>query len=202
MEEIKEVDLRNLKTMGGIGAILLLIFPLVGFILILIAVKQLSDEIKREDIFRDFLICTIISSLAFIIVIFVIFFSTWVGFMFWNISPSPSMPQPHPPYPPTPQFAPEKPDIFFYLFLGVIFLLSWGINSVASYFAQRGFLSLADITGERNFSLAGRLIFLGALLYIIILVGWVVYLVGIIFAITSFFSLPDRIPLKGEEGYA
>jgi uncharacterized membrane protein len=201
MEEIKEVDLRNLKTMGGIGAILLLIFPLVGFILILIAVKQLSDEIKREDIFRDFLICTIISSLAFVIVIFVIFFSTWVGFMFWNISPSPSMPQPHPPYPPTTQFAPEKPDIFFYLFLGVIFLLSWAINSVASYFAQRGFLSLADITGERNFSLAGRLIFLGALLYII-LVGWVAYLVGIILAITSFFSLPDRIPLKGEEGYA
>jgi uncharacterized membrane protein len=39
------------------------------------------------------------------------------------------------------------------------------------------------------------------LLYII-LVGWVAYLVGIILAITSFFSLPDRIPLKGEEGYA
>jgi len=200
MEEIKEVDLRNLKTMGGIGAILLLIFPLVGFILILIAVKQLSDEIKREDIFRDFLICTIISSLALIIVIFVIFFSTWLSLDVWIGSPSPSMPSPHPPYPPTPQFPPEKPDIFFYLFFGVIFLLSWAINSVASYFAQRGFLSLADITGERNFSLSGRLIFLGALLYII-LVGWVVYLVGIIFAIISFFSLPDRIPLKGEEGY-
>jgi uncharacterized membrane protein len=200
MEEIKEVDVRNLKTMGGIGAILLLIFPLVGFILILIAVKQLSDEIKREDIFRDFLICTIISSLALIIVIFVIFFSTWLSLIVWFSSPSPSMPQPHPPYPPTTQFAPEEPVIFF-LFFGVIFLLSWAINSVASYFAQRGFLSLADITGERNFSLSGRLIFLGALLYII-LVGWVVYLVGIIFAIISFFSLPDRIPLKGEEGYA
>jgi uncharacterized membrane protein len=200
MEEAKEVDLRNLKIMGGIGAILLLIFPVVGFILILIAVKQLSDEIKREDIFRDFLICTIISSLAFIIVIFVIFFSTWLSLNVWISSPSPSMPSPHPPYPPTPQFPPEKPDIFFFLFLGVIFLLSWAINSVASYFAQRGFLSLADITGERNFSLSGRLIFLGALLYII-LVGWVAYLVGIILAITSFFSLPDRIPLKGEEGY-
>jgi uncharacterized membrane protein len=200
MEEAKEVDLRNLKIMGGIGAILLLIFPVVGFILILIAVKQLSDEIKREDIFRDFLICTIISSLALIIVIFVIFFSTWLSLNVWISSPSPSMPSPHPPYPPTPQFPPEKPDIFFFLFLGVIFLLSWAINGVASYFAQRGFLSLADITGERNFSLSGRLIFLGALLYII-LVGWVVYLVGIIFAIISFFSLPDRIPLKGEEGY-
>jgi len=200
MEEAKEVDLRNLKIMGGIGTILLLIFPVVGFILILIAVKQLSDEIKREDIFRDFLICTIISSLALIIVIFVIFFSTWLSLNVWISSPSPSMPSPHPPYPPTPQFPPEKPDIFFFLFLGVIFLLSWAINGVASYFAQRGFLSLADITGERNFSLSGRLIFLGALLYII-LVGWVVYLVGIIFAIISFFSLPDRIPLKGEEGY-
>lgn len=197
MEEAKEVDLRNLKIMGGIGTILLLIFPVVGFILILIAVKQLSDEIKREDIFRDFLICTIISSLALIIVIFVIFFSTWLSLNVWISSPSPSMPSPHPPYPPTPQFPPEKPDIFFFLFLGVIFLLSWAINGVASYFAQRGFLSLADITGERNFSLSGRLIFLGALLYII-LVGWVVYLVGIIFAIISFFSLPDRIPLKGE----
>jgi uncharacterized membrane protein len=200
MEEIKEVDLRNLKTMGGIGAILLLIFPLVGFILILIAVRQLSDDIKREDIFRDFLICTIISSLALILGVFVIFFSTWVGFMVWISSPSPSMPQPPTTYPPTPKFAPEEPGIFF-LFFAVIFLLSWAINSVASYFAQRGFLSLADITGERNFSLSGRLLFLGALLYII-LVGFVVYLVGIIFAIISFFSLPDRIPLRGEEGYA
>jgi uncharacterized membrane protein len=200
MEEIKEVDLRNLKTMGGIGAILLLIFPLVGFILILIAVKQLSDDIKREDIFRDFLICTIISSLALILGVFVIFFSTWVGFIVWISSPSPSTPQPPTTYPPTPKFAPEEPGIFF-LFFAVIFLLSWAINSVASYYAQRGFLSLADITGERNFSLSGRLLFLGALLYII-LVGFVVYLVGIIFAIISFFSLPDRIPLRGEEGYA
>ena len=123
--------------MGGIGAILLLIFPLVGFILILIAVEQLSDEIKREDIFRDFLICTIISSLAFIIVIFVIFFSPWVGFMFWNISPSPSMPQPHPPYPPTPQFPPEKPDIFFYLFFGVIFSFILGYQQCRLLFRPK-----------------------------------------------------------------
>ncbi|MGB9878227.1 MAG: DUF996 domain-containing protein [bacterium] len=210
--------------MGGIGAILLLIFPLVGFILILIAVKQLADAIKREDIFRDFLLCVIFSSVSFV-VIFVMFF-IWVCFIIstsppstlqplstfpptTSISPvesqifspySPSTPQPPSTFPPTPTSPPEEELIFFLFFL-IVYPVFWAVNSVASYFAQKGFLALANITGEQNFSTAGKLIFLGALLYIVFL-GWVVYLVGIIFAIISFFSLPDIIHLKGKEGYA
>lgn len=186
--------------MGGIGAILLLLFPLVGFILILIAVKQLASAINRDDIFQNFLLCAIISSVSFVVIPFVMFF-IWGYFIGLAISTSsPSRLQPPSAFPPTLSSPPVEPLIFFLFFL-IVYLAFWAVNSVASYFAQKGFLALANITGEQNFSTAGKLIFLGALLYIVFL-GWVVYLVGIIFAIISFFSLPDTIPLRGKEGYA
>lgn len=44
--------------------------------MVFIPVKQLSDDIKRKDTSRDFLMCTLISSLSIILALFMISLST------------------------------------------------------------------------------------------------------------------------------
>ena len=58
-------DFKNAKMFGGIGSILMLvgffipsiglIVTLVGAILVIIAVKQISEELKDDDIFKNYL---------------------------------------------------------------------------------------------------------------------------------------------------
>ncbi|MBC7327316.1 DUF996 domain-containing protein [bacterium] len=178
MEEAKEIDVRSAKLLGGIGSIFLILYPIVGYILLLISAKKFSDLFERPSIFKDFLIATIISAVAAVLVP-IIFFPIYLS---------------------VPYYSPMESNTNF-LFPVLFFLLCiliWVINIVASYFARRGLLSLSEETNRRDFATAGNLIFYGALATIV-LVGIIVYLIGAIYAIIAFFSLPDRLPRESTE---
>jgi uncharacterized membrane protein len=86
------VELSNIKTIGKVGALLTLlggfipfigpIIGIVGFVLVLIAVKSISELVKDKDIFKNYLIDFILSiiSIVMILVIMLIGFINVGGF--------------------------------------------------------------------------------------------------------------------------
>jgi uncharacterized membrane protein len=93
METQKEnyrVSLKEVKFLGGIGSIFIvlsltpivgLFLDLIGLILILIALKKLSNVTKNEKIFRDYLIASLLRVIGNIIgvVIFGVSIFRWVS---------------------------------------------------------------------------------------------------------------------------
>ncbi|MBC7330697.1 DUF996 domain-containing protein [bacterium] len=178
MKAKREIDLRDIKLLGGIGSIFLLFFPLVGLVLILIALKKFTEETKRETIFRDFLVATAIA-LAYMFAVFLF----WLLFLLIH---SVSGTQP-----------PEQPAIA--IFFLIIFFLAWIVGTISASYARRSFEALAQVSGESLFSSAGKLFLIGAIL-LIILVGSVLIFIGEIYSIVAFFTLPDKLEI--EEGGA
>ena len=85
-------EFRNVKTIGKVGSLLALLggfipfigpfIGLVGFVLVLIAVKSISELVKDKEIFRNYLIDFILSiiSIVMILVIMLIGFINVGGF--------------------------------------------------------------------------------------------------------------------------
>lgn len=176
----REVDIRNAKLMGGIGAILELvggvipylgwILPFAGLVLVLLALKKISDETGKPTIFKDFLISFIFMAIGNIL------FALMGGITYF-ISFSKGF----------------KP-----IHLGVAlfaFLLSWVVILIGAYFLRLSFNTTAEATGIGTFETAANLIFYGAVLLIIIIGGFVL-LAGRIVEIVAFFSLPDRLEVS------
>jgi uncharacterized membrane protein len=176
----REVDIRSAKMMGGIGVILELVggfipylrwvLPLAGLVLVLLALKRISDETGKPTIFKDFLI-----SVIFMVIIPSILFSvmgrtTQLG----SISKG-----------------------FKTIHLGALFafLLFWVVMLIGAYFLRMSYNTTAEATGVGTFETAASLIFYGAVL-MIILIGGFVLLAGRIVEIVAFFSLPDILEVS------
>jgi uncharacterized membrane protein len=169
----KEIDLWDIKLLGGIGSIFLLFFPLAGLVLILIALKKFAEETKKEAIFRDFLVATAIA-LAYMFAVFLF----WLLFLFIHSGGSL-----------------QGPEIaIFSLF---ILFLTWIAGTISASYARKSFEALAQVSGESLFSSAGKLFSLGAIL-LIILVGSILIFIGEVYSIVAFFTLPDKLAI--EEG--
>ena len=180
----REVDIRNAKLMGGIGAILELVggfipylrwvLPLAGLVLVLLALKKISDETGKPTIFKDFLVSVIFMAIGNIL------FSAMLamGLITFLSSLGKGANIPH--------FG----SVFF-----ASLLLCWVFLIIGAYFLLTSFNSLAEATGEGTFKTAAILIFFGAILSIII-IGYVVSFVGEIIEVAAFFSLPDRLEVS------
>lgn len=80
------MSLKEARTYGSIGAILSLLGGLIprvgllvtitGMIMILFAVKEISNEFKREDIFRSYLVALILRLGAFVVLIIAVLFGS------------------------------------------------------------------------------------------------------------------------------
>ncbi len=172
------MEIKDAKLMGGIGSILALlsfipkagwIISLVGFILVIIAIKKITDATNRDDVFNDYLKGAIINIVGSIIISL-----AGGGLAIMAIVRRPGG-------------VPIVP-------IGVIvaFVIAWVVMIVGTYFMKKGLVGLSEVTGEKNFATAGNLFFWGAVLLIIV-IGGIVSLVGYIFQIIAFFSLPDTI---------
>jgi len=169
------MEIKDAKLMGGIGSILALlsfipkagwIISLVGFILVIIAIKKITDATNRDDVFNDYLKGAIINIVGSIIISLAGGGLAIMAIMRRHGGVA----------------------------IGVIvaFVIAWVVMIVGTYFMKKGLVGLSEVTGEKNFATAGNLFFWGAVL-LIIAVGGIVSLVGYIFQIIAFFSLPDTI---------
>ena len=169
------MEIKDAKLMGGIGSILALlsfipkagwIISLVGFILVIVAIKKITDATNRDDVFNDYLKGAIINIVGSIIISLAGGGLAIMAIMRRHGGVA----------------------------IGVIvaFVIAWVVMIVGTYFMKKGLVGLSEVTGEKNFATAGNLFFWGAVL-LIIAVGGIVSLVGYIFQIIAFFSLPDTI---------
>jgi uncharacterized membrane protein len=174
MMERKEIDLREIKLLGGIGSVCMLAMPVAGFVLLLVALKKLADATGKEKIFKDFFVATVIS--------LVFLFSLYIGWMAFSFVFIPTPPH-------------HTGGLRFAFFFPIFWVLAWIAGILFAVYARRSLDSLAKITGEKMFNTATLLIFIGAILTII-LVGLIVLFIGLIYLIIAFFSLPDKLELE------
>ena len=161
--------LGDAKTLGGVGAILLLIpgISIVGYILILIATKYVSDELGDKSIFDNMLYAVIAGIVGVAAAAFIIF--TGAAFSAVTFTAS--------------------------AIAGVIvgLAIAWVFLIVSSIFIRRSYNVMATKLNVGNFKTAGTLYFIGAILTII-LVGFIILFVAAIIQIIAFFGIPDSVP--------
>jgi uncharacterized membrane protein len=155
------------KTLGGIGAILLLIpgISIIGYILILFAAKYISDDLGDESIFNNMLYAVITGIIGVAVGAGVLY----TGAIFSIFTRGAST------------------------ILGVIggLLVIWIFLIISSIFIRRAFNTMATRLNVNAFKTAGTLYFFGAILTII-LVGFILLLVAYIFQIVAFFSIHEE----------
>ena len=161
--------LGDAKTLGGVGSILLLIpvANIIGYILILIAAKYVSDELGDRSVFDNMLYAVITGIIGAAAAAFIII--TGEAFSAFTFSAS--------------------------AIAGVVvgLAIAWIALIVSSIFIRRAYDVMAARMNVSTFRTAGTLYFVGAILTII-LVGFIILFVAAIVQIIAFFAIPDSVP--------
>lgn len=153
-------SLSTAKNLGGVGGILALIpgISLVGWILILVSLKEISDVTRDESIFNDALIGAITAVVGAVILVTLPFIFA-LGFF----------------------------TLGFFGFLAVIEV----ILVVSSLFLKRAYDKVAQQLKVGSFATAGLLYLIGAAT-LIVLVGFLILFIALIFQIVAYFSIQDQ----------
>jgi len=183
--------LSEAKTLGGVGAILtiLLVIPvlgwilaIVGVVLLLVAVKYISDTVGDAAIFRNMIVAVVLAVVGLILGVAVILGSvlSYVGLSslsgltaIKSVTPS----------------TPGVMGLVAGVILGLVAL--WVLLVVSAVFSRRAYDSMAGALGVGMFRTAGLLYLIGAATAIIF-VGFIIVFVAIILNIVAFFSIPDQ----------
>jgi len=172
-------SLSSAKTFGGIGGILVFIpfLSLVGWILILLATKEISEIVQDKTIFDDALlagITAVIGAVVFAIVFALFVFTT--------------------PVTPRGAFAPGL-FVFSGLFIGILAAF-WVFTIISAIFLKRSYEKISQRLNVSAFATAGLLYLIGAALTIVF-VGFLIILIALIFQVVAYFSIQDRPPSPG-----
>jgi uncharacterized membrane protein len=185
-------ELSSAKTLGGIGSILLIltlvpsvgfVLGIVGWILVLVSLKQISDVMKENKIFTDAVVAVVLSIIglvvAGVVVLGTIFrFFRINGYTFGT----------HPSTPPT-----DIGGLIVGILVGLAVL--WVFSVVSSVFLKRSLDGVSSALDVGMFRTAALLYLIGAVLTII-LVGFIIIFVAEILLVVAFFSIPDNVPSK------
>lgn len=173
-------SLSSAKSLGGVGSILAIIpgISLVGWILILVAIKDISDVTQDKAIFDDALIAGITAIIGAAAIIIGLTLGSFLGLFTFGA--------------------------FAYGPLGfagglAVLALTWIVLVVSSIFLKRAYEKIAQRLNVGSFGTAGLLYLIGALT-IPIIVGFLILFIALIFQIVAYFSIPDH-PQPTTYGY-
>jgi uncharacterized membrane protein len=182
-------SLSQAKTLGGVGSILVLlgaipnigfVLAIVGFILILVAVKNVSESVNEPSIFNDMIIAVLLAIIGLVVFGVIVLAAI---FSFLNFS----------------QFGTPTPGMIPSGFLGAIGLLIaglvvvWVFYLVSAVFLRRSYERIGMRLNVNMFHTTGLLYLIGAALTIIF-VGLLIVLIAEILQIVAFFSIPEQLP--------
>ncbi len=175
-------SLSSVKLLGCVGSVLILIGVLVphigfaiqilGHVLVLLAVKDISEKFGERQVFRDYIV-------AFCLIIAATFFA---GLVLLGAILAVLM-NPH---------ALEK---FLTGFI-VAVLLFWILMVAGAVYLRRSFKTIASLAGVGMFETTGTVYLIGAVLTVIF-IGILVILLAVVLQIVSFYSLPNEPELTG-----
>jgi len=164
--------LSQAKVLGGVGAILIFIpfVSLVGYILIIVAVRDISNDLQDREIFHNIVIAAgtgIVGAIAGALVVFIGVLGSSFTFGLSGAA-------------------------------GVAFglLIAWISLVVSAVFLRRAYGTMATRLGVGTFRTAATLYLVGAALTIV-LVGFVLLFVAEILQAIAYFSIPDQPTTQG-----
>ncbi len=168
-------SLSEAKSLGGIGAILAIIpgINVVGWVLVLFAIKNVSEVLQDRTIFDDAIIAAITSvvgSIAFVVLLF-------GGYFFALVSFAPS--------------GTPGPGIFFAAI--IVLLVTWAFEVVSAVFLKRASDNIGQRLNIGAFGTTGILCLIGSLLTVVF-IGFLIVFIALIFQIVAFFSIQDQPP--------
>ena len=165
----------NVKILGGLGALFLVlsfipyigaVLGIAGLVLLILAIKQFAESEARSDVFSVFLkgiLVSIIGSIIGMVILFAGFGSAAAG----------------------------NSGAMSWLITGVGGLIVYASSVYGNYYVKQAFEEIALITGNTLFGWAGKLLFWGAIL-VIVLVGSIVMWVGWILTAVAFFTTEEK----------
>ncbi len=188
--------MREAKIYGGVGAILLLVggiggffipfgalvIPIVGLVLVLIAVNFIANALNDRAIFTNMLISVVLGIVA-ILVIFLMVLAVVAAFFGFG---DPGFEIVEPPDPG------DFVAVIAALILGLA--IAWIVYIISAFFFKRSFDSIAEGLGVNMFHTAALLFFIGAILIIALGIGVLLIFVSTILVIVAFFSIPEELP--------
>lgn len=191
-------SLREAKVYGGVGSILLLVgglvglfvpfgsivIPIVGLILVLIAVNYIAQALNRRDIFTDMIVAVVLIIVAFVVIS--IFVLAAIASFFGFAGPGFDFTDP--------SEIPEGDLIGLLVGVLVGLAIAWVISIIAAIFFKRSFDNIADGLGVNIFHTTGLLMLIGSILLIAVGIGGILIFVAWILMIVAFFSVPEELP--------
>jgi len=182
----QRVNISTQKMLGGIGSILILlvIMPrtlttllgIVGVVLWLISMYQLSNMLRKPSIFQKVLIGFILNIVG-----------TVIAFAF-GLMTGVSL------------FASARGETGAILGLGlgvvVAIIVAYAISLAAFYFYKEAYDILAQATVHNLFKIAGLLMFIGAITIILFGLGALLIIVGYIVLAVAFFTAPNEVEVQ------
>lgn len=182
-------SLSEAKTLGGIGAILVVlglvpsvgfVLAIVGWVLILIAVDRVSKAVNDRTIFNNVLTAVILAIVGSVVAGLLLGFGLFFTILGGGLGPG----------------APADFFAFLSQLLGVFIVglvAFWLVMIFSARFLRRGYDAINSKLNVPMFGTVGKLYFYGALLSII-LVGFILILIAEILQIVAFFSIPESPP--------
>lgn len=192
-------SLSQAKTLGGVGSILILlgavpnvgfILAIVGFILVLVAVKNVSEAVSEPKIFNDMIIAVITAIVGLVVfgVIVAVAILSFIGI--GSIGTV------------TPGTLPMGLLNGLALLIGGLVVV-WVFYLVSAIFLRRSYERIGTRLNVNMFHTTGLLYLIGAALTIVF-VGLLIVLIAEILQIVAFFSIPDQLPaaMPAQQGWA
>jgi len=165
------VSLSQAKALGGVGAILVFIpaVSIIGYIMVLVAVKEISDTLNDKAIFSNMILAVAAGIIGAVAVVFVVFFRVMLA----------GRTLAHPG-------------------LAIVggLVLAWVFLIVSAVFLRRSYNEISKRLGVGMFRTSATLYLVGAALTIV-LVGFLLLFIGQILQAVAFFSIPSELPVGG-----
>jgi uncharacterized membrane protein len=181
----RRVNISTQKKLGdtGFGLILLglatkiEILSIVGFVLWLISIYQLSKKLEKPSIFQKVLIGLILNIVGMVI-----------AFAFGLMALIPLLVSPK-----------DEAGAILGLGLGVVFaiVVAYATLVVSFYFYKEACDILAQATAHNLFKIAGLLMFIGAITIILFGLGAFLIIVGYIVLAVAFSTAPNEVEVQG-----
>ena len=187
------IDLKQIKILGGIGALLIFIgvlipfINIIGLILVFLAVKSISEITKDEIIYKNYMIYFILSIISSFI-IYLLFFYLGNFSLFYFFDPTTFIDY---------GYSTRYLGTFFGIYL-VGFLIQWIILIIGTIYLRKSYISIAEKTNVNLFQTTGKAYFIGAITMIII-IGFIIILIANILEIVAYFSLPEKLPVLNDK---
>jgi uncharacterized membrane protein len=191
--------LSEAKILGGVGAILSLLFfvpyggpllGLIGLVLIFVAVKYIADETKNESIFRHYLLNFILQIIALgaFIAIMIISFGVSGGFSWVSTIQSQNITDFNSFWS---SYGSNIMTLIGGCFLAVI--IAWLLLTLGALYLRKSYNTIAEHTHVGLFRTTGLVYLIGAAT-LIIFIGVFIIVIAKILEIVCYFSIPDALP--------